>query len=126
MVAVAGLSGCNSSKRNLPDAQDVTSVKIVIRGETQKVTVPREQVQRVLDLFNNGSKDGNPSKWEVMGKDLEIITKDGETIHIWLYSTYKGAGAFSIGPSLKERTYYRGSTDAEIESVIKQALEVAK
>ncbi len=113
-----GALGCNGNAGpSLPNASEIKNMEITTSNTT--MTVAKDSYSTILALFLSGSVDEKPKKWEILGSDLKIITQDGKIIYIWLYRTYAGAGAFSVGPTWAERIYYRGSTDEEIGNVIK-------
>jgi len=116
-LALASL-GCGGSPA-LPSAFEIKSIEIM-KDDKSVVSVPIDYFPKVLALFQSGSVDRNPMKWEVMGHTLRITTDAGRTLDIWLYRTHEGAGAYAIGPTWDERVYYRGSTDNEMESVINE------
>jgi hypothetical protein len=45
--------------------------------------------------------------------------------HVWLYKTRVAPGAFAIGPTWEERTYYRGGISQDLLTRIKKVLAVA-
>jgi hypothetical protein len=90
-----------------------------VKSDKTTVAVPKDDYPKVLALFQTGALDARPKKWDSMTIGLKITTEAGKIIFISLYRTYDGAGAFSIEPTSGERVYYRGSTDEEIDSVVK-------
>jgi hypothetical protein len=116
-LALASL-GCGGSTA-LPSAFEIKSIEIM-KDDKSVVSVPNDYFPKVLTLFQSGSVDRDPMKWEVMGYTLRITTDVGRTQDIWLYRTHEGAGAYAIGPTWDDRVYYRGSTDNEIESAINE------
>jgi hypothetical protein len=119
LIAVSlalGSLGCGGGPQ-LPSAAEIESIEVVKDGK-QIATFPKDRFPKVLALLQSASVDRKPKKWEVMGRDLKIRTMDGATINVWMFSTYEGSGAFAVGPTWENRTYYRGSTDAEMKGVL--------
>ena len=135
-IGVLGLTGCSPPSPPLtttsteqagllPQASEIRAIKVV--GDKGRTTdIPAEYSPAIVALFNSGSRDHDPAKWEGMGYDLAITTKTGKTINIFLFRTNGRKGAFAIGSSWEDRTYYRGSTDEAIATTIEKAKRASK
>jgi hypothetical protein len=89
------------------------------RPPLKEFDVPRQDISLILDKLAGASKDHWPAKWVVMG-ELKLSCKDGREFELHLYYTFRGSGAFSVGPYPKQK-YYRGSTDSDFENAIRKA-----
>lgn len=118
------LAGCCSNPPSLPDASEVKTIKVIADHGGATHFIPPDHIPAVLGLFKAGCKDNNPAKWQVMGHDLEITTADGNRINIWLFKTLHEKGAFAIGKTWEQRTYYRGSTDKDLAAIMEKAKKV--
>jgi hypothetical protein len=126
LIVLAGLPGCSSGHPHLPEASKVKSIKIISDHGKSTSLVSPDHIPTLLALFQAGSKDGQPAKWQVLGDDLEITIEDGKQINIWLFKTFAGTGAFAIGQTWKDRVYYRGATDEQIVETVEKAKSAAK
>jgi len=102
----------------LPSPHDITEMTARLYNRPDSapdlldIVVPTGQYRRVLPLFEDRERDPAPAKWQVLGLVRIRVDLGGETC-VHLFWTGKCAGAFRIGD-----VYYRGSTDAEIISVL--------
>ena len=84
------------------------------------IEVPKENWAQIFSCLTPSKPDRSPSKWQVLGS-MRIQTSDGREVQIWLYDTFKGQGAFSVGPSLERRSYYRGGDSACLQNALRTA-----
>jgi hypothetical protein len=122
ILVTANTPGCSASVSPLPEVADVKSIELIENHGKSTASFSPEHFAAVLAVFKSGARDSRPAKWIMEGYHLEITTNDGGRSKIWLFKTLHGKGAFAIGPTWEQRTYFRGSTDQEIDNVIQQAI----
>lgn len=116
---------CGTPIYVLPDLEEIASVyaHFIQDRVTEKqleFEVPKENWAQIFSCLTPSKPDRSPSKWQVLGS-MRIQTSDGREVQIWLYDTFKGQGAFSVGPSLERRSYYRGGDSACLQNALRTA-----
>jgi hypothetical protein len=126
-------SGCARTAPPLPDPSEILGVHPVSAMGQDCYSVPRDHIPKVLNLFKSRRSE-NPvafESWQAAGH-VEIHLTGHKTIFIWLYRTQETVGAFRIQPmagfptSHETHEWYRGSSDAEIETVFRNACEAGQ
>jgi len=114
----------------LPAASDIREMVIIdLRSnpkEATRVTVPASHVPKIWAKLQPAAVDKSPARWTLMGYDLELTLKNGSKFSVWVYNLPSAPGAFSAGPTFKERTYYRGGNSQQLREAITAALKEAQ
>jgi hypothetical protein len=100
------------------NSEDIISVEVFVENRPDKgsdigpfMAIPDDYTS-VLALFQGGSVDRLPPKWQSMGW-IKLRMRSGEHHDIGLFWTGEPTGAYRI-----DDTYYRGSTDKKLVNVL--------
>jgi hypothetical protein len=111
-----------------PSPDTIASMEAALHGpKSGKFVVPSEYYGPILSQLTPSKKDSAPAKWVVLG-DLDIRTKDGQSIYVGLYDLGKSRCAFSAGPTFESRAYYMvivGHSD-RLRVVMEDAMDAAE
>ena len=80
-----------------------------------------EYWDEILAALSPAERDFFPAKWEQMAR-LHIETKGGGKWWVALYRLDDSVGAFSSGPTVEARRYYRGGNSKLLEEALEKAL----
>jgi hypothetical protein len=116
-----------AADNKLPAASDIREMVIVDHRTNPKgakrVTVPASHIPMIWAKLQPAAVDNSPADWKVMGYDLELTLKNESELRVWVYAVTGAPGAFSAGPTFKERTYYRGGNSQQLREAITAALK---
>jgi hypothetical protein len=128
LILMAIATGCVANQK-VPAAADIQKMVVVVRKSNHKddkrVVVPTSHIPKIWATIQPAEVDKFPLKWKFMGYDLEITTKQGKKLKVWLFFRGNPPGAFAVGPVWKERTYFRGGDSQRLRMAIKAALKDA-
>ncbi|MBI3865649.1 MAG: hypothetical protein HY290_27565 [Planctomycetia bacterium] len=127
ILAAVGVHVLPEKRRDpVPDVGAIRSMEATVDlpGRDSPVTfqIPAAHWRSILSSLLPAEEDPNPAKWESVGR-LQIKLSWGKTFIIDLYVVRDGPGAFSSGPSLEDRTYFRGGSSAKLEKALSEAYE---
>jgi len=128
-ILAALLSWLRNLDRPIPHVRNIRSIEF-IRWDSEKqskvgIPIPREHWESLLSALLPARKDNDPAKWRLLG-ELALTLSDGGSFHISLYDPRERLGAFSAGPTHKERVYYRGGRSEDLKAAIEDALSAAR
>jgi hypothetical protein len=132
------LSGCVADSSNkalpedlLPDPAQIASIQVIEYspvGENEQggYLIAPEYWKPILDALSPAKRDHSPAAWQVLGS-LAIELKNGRSFHLSLYELSDSPpGAFSAGPTNKDRVYYRGGDSKRLREAMQAAYEATK
>ena len=113
----------------LPEAEDVRSIEASFydREKHEKIEfeVPREHWSLILSALLPARKDDSPKKWAGLGR-LNFKLANGDSYLVSMYRLNHETGAFSAGPTIENRIYYRGGNSRDLEKALAEAFEASE
>jgi hypothetical protein len=111
----------------LAAASDIREMVVNVLGKNMRVAVPAGHIPRIWAKLQPAAVDDSPANWRLMGYDLDLTLKNGSKLYVCVYDlTTSAPGAFSAGPTSKERTYYRGGNSQQVREAIATAVKEAQ
>ncbi|GAC1346655.1 MAG: hypothetical protein NVSMB14_09640 [Isosphaeraceae bacterium] len=109
----------------LPREKDVRSLKVFYlddkTNDRASFEISKKDWAKILDALAPAKRDDHPARWELLGA-MVLVTTEGKSIVVNLYSVGEGVGAFSIeNADRKGRTYYRGGKSADLLKALRAA-----
>jgi hypothetical protein len=128
-AAVAMVLGCWQWLRgpiySLPQPDDVLRMKVFWFYDGQRerpgIEVSEKHWKDIFAALSPSEYDPSPRKWQVLAA-IEIQTKQNQRYRLDAYNRFREpTGAFSVGPTLEERTYRRGGNSAKLKEALEKA-----
>jgi hypothetical protein len=125
-TVVAVILGCRQWLRghihSLPPINDVKSIRVLRFHEGRRsrpgIEVPEKHWKEIFAALSPSKYDPWPCEWKLLA-DLEIQTKQDQHYRVDLYNLETHpVGAFSIGPTVEQRTYRRGGNSAQLKKAL--------
>lgn len=117
------------TRQPLPDAADVRSMeaKFYHREKQENVSfqVPRGQWNAIFSALRPARRDDSPKKWAGLGR-LNLKLVNGDSFVISMYRLNHPTGAFSAGPTIESRKYYRGGNSSDLEKAMVDAFDASE
>ncbi len=117
------------SPRPIPDVADIARIEAEFYDSKshKNVTflVPQSYWNAILSAMLPAEKDDHAAKWEGLGS-LQVALINGNSFHILLYERSKDPGAFSAGPTIEQRIYYRGGSSSALKKALSEAWTASK
>lgn len=128
LLATVALGGGQRGAGPLPAINDIESMvatyKVRVQEKEIKFTVTQSSWSKIRDALMPARHDCSPARWQWLG-ELEIKTKEGGRVYIWLFFLPEGPGAFAAGRTWEQRTYYRGGDSAKLKQALQAAYEAS-
>ncbi|MCA9069605.1 MAG: hypothetical protein KDA84_11810 [Planctomycetaceae bacterium] len=128
MLATSGVATAREESNPLPSAKEIQAITIEYdhpKEDAVTFQAKTEDWSAIRATLTPAKRDPNPSKWESLGT-VHLTKKDGQKVHVYLYTPSTPPGAFSEAASLKQRLYYRGGNTKKLIKVLDQAYKGAQ
>jgi hypothetical protein len=107
---------------SLPQPDDVVSMKMLWRYDDREgrpeIEIPEKHWKEIFAALSPSDYDPWPCNWLALAT-IEIQTKQNHRYRLdAYYLRTEPIGAFSVGPTFKERTYRRGGNSAKLKEAL--------